>query len=147
MVLSNTALLYAKLEEALRQAMGAGSHVTIPELYAKPDVHRVATKRQQVQDCVRHLRESGCLIETEISDKAQAKRRGSRLAFAWKDGENFILKGRFKEQRELKKPSPVISTKFAKPNQNEVELVLNGIEIIAGVNPETGRIRIIIGGQ
>lgn len=145
-VLSNTALLYAKLEEALRQTLETHSNLTLRELYAKPDIHRVATKIQQVRDCILSMKKKGCVKTERIVDKASAKKRGSSFAYTWMDGAHFVIGSPtpMKQRAAIKKPSPVVTTKFAKPNLNEVELVLNGVEIIAGVNPATGRIRIII---
>jgi hypothetical protein len=144
--LKGTALLYAKLEEGLRQATAAGKLVTVAELYARPDIQRAATKLQQVKDCVQTLRRHKCLFESPILDKERAKARGARIAYGWSEGAKFVLGASILKRRRnaTKKPSPVVTTKFAKPNLDEVELVLNGVEIIAGVNPATGRIRIII---
>lgn len=139
--LATTANTYSQIEATLRQALAAGRPMTLGELIANPDVARVAKGIQQVRDCVATLRRADKVRQTPVDGK---ENKGYKVAFIWSEGAEPFTLGSKAIKRAEKAPSKPLTTNYAAPNPNEVELVLNGIEIIAGVNPVTGRIRIQI---
>lgn len=146
--LKNTALLYAELEKALRQCVATASRATISELYARTDIKRVAKNVQQIKDCIYTLQKHRCVVPFPIIDKEESKKRGGRIDYVWREGNKFVLGAPLAKKqpaaKRVRQPSPVVITKPAKQSINEIELVLDGVEIIAGVNPLTGRVRIVI---
>lgn len=145
--LSKLAKLHAAIESNLRRAMAEGRYITLKELYAIPDVTREATGITQVRDALRTYQRQEVLEQTDVNPK---ENNGDAVAWRWKEGATFVLGRKPRSdvaqprQRVDTSPGPVAVTKYAAPDPNAVELVLNGIEIIAGVNPATGRIRIQI---
>jgi hypothetical protein len=137
--LPQVAKTYAKVEEIMRRASAENTPITFNTLWASPDLQNTATNKQQARDCLSYLFKRGCLASFPVPAKENG---GQRVAYLWKEGEKFSIAT--KKVTPNVKPSKVETTKFATSNPNEVELVINGMEMVAGINPLTGRFRITI---
>lgn len=135
--LKDYAKLVAQVEQALKRAAPEG--ITLNQLVALPSVAEHATGKQQIRDLVDNMRKHQCVDAQRTGSGPKAP-----LAFKWVDGMLYQPVAA-KRNKPTKAPSPVQATKYAAPNPNEVELCLNGIEIVIGVNPATGRVRLRIG--
>lgn len=138
--IQSNALLYSAMEQTLRRAMAENKPVPLKRLFSSPDIHKAARGIQQVRDVISTFKAKDCILAVPINQK---ENDGAKVAYIWKDGAAFSI-GKPKAKPHLK-PGPVEKTVFAPPNTKEVELVFQGIEIVVGTNPKTGRIRITIG--
>lgn len=142
--LKDYALLLSAVETELRRAAEEQRYVSFFELHAIPDVARNSSGMQQVRDVIATMRKAGCTVQADVDAKDH---KGGKVGYAWKAGATFSPLSKGKAGRKATKPvkpGPVQATQYAKPNPHEVELCIHGINLIAGINPVTGRIRITI---
>ena len=138
------AALVQAIETALKDAHANGQFLAFKEVFDIPSVAEHATGLQQVKDVIATMREKGCTISRAVDAK---EHQGGRVGYAWKADAVFTItspgKPRKTPQKAAKQAAEASPAPASAPN--EVELCINGINLVAGINPATGRIRITIG--
>lgn len=129
--------LFHALEVALRRVAEEKSPMTIRDLHDIPAVKQVSRGELQVRDKVKTLLDKGLLTKVTVAESQAGDKRG-RIGFYWRDPEKTsdLVKVRNGKKHETV-PVPV-------PTDKNIELVINGMTIVVGKNPETGRLRIVI---
>lgn len=128
--------LFHHLENELRKAAEAKAPLTVKDLWERPDIKAVAKNEMQVRDKVKTLLENRLLTKVTVAESQGGDRR-SRIGYYWRDMEKTS------EEVKVRKP-PANGKDHVQEAVNDVELVINGVMIVVGKNPETGRIRIVI---
>lgn len=138
------ATLVSAIEARLKQAHTEGKFLSFPQMFAFPEVAEHATGIQQVKDVIAAMREKGCTVNRAVEP---AEHEGGRVGYAWKADAVYTMattgKTRKTSQKAAKQAAEVSTEPTSSPN--EVELCINGINLVAGINPLTGRVRITIG--
>jgi len=130
--------LFHHLENELRKAAQDKTPLTVRDLWERPEVNAVAKTETQVRDKVKTLLENHLLTKVTVAESQGGDKRG-RIGYYWRDLQKTSddLNIRKMQSRQEPKHAPMIVNK-------DVELVVNGITVVVGKNPETGRLRIVI---
>lgn len=165
--ISQTVRLYGLVEDHLRRAATTKQPMTLNELLAQGDIAQVALKgKESLKDCIKVLVRRGNVIVSRRDVRSLGRHGGPfENQHLW-DLESPPFQVGVRKQKQAKvQPSEVqnvtpkvvsVLEKSAPGNvgmyelaassktAKEVELVLGGVSIIIGKNPDTGRLRIIL---